>query len=773
MEVLIKKEVAVEQLHEVGKPVPRVDAREKTDGKARYINDYKFDRMLYARVFRSTKAHAKIKRLDISKALALPGVVAVVTAKDIPGKNIVPVVFNDRPLYAEEKVRYIGEAIATVAAISPEIAEKALKLIEVEYEDLPAVYDPVEAMKSEAPKIHDKGNVFVTYKIRKGDVNKGFEEADVIIEKEFKTKHQEHAYLEPQGAIVVPNADGSITVYGSMQCPYYVQNAISMLLGIPRNKVRIVQAVTGGAFGGKEDVPSWVAGEAAIAAYVTQRPVKIIYNREEDLMTTSKRHPSVIRYKMGLKNDGTIVAIKVEYILNAGAYSTLSPPVLFRGTMHVAGPYKVPNVWVDSYAVATNTVPNGAYRGFGTPQVIFAHEAMIDEAAYKLGIDPAEIRLKNALETGDETASGQVLKESVGIKETIKKAIQLSNWSEKRKSYSEMTSGTKRRGIGISSIIYGVSLGAAGKILDGSGASVQITPDGRVIVLVGTTEMGQGMRTVLSQIAAEALGVPTDYIYLPEPDTIAVPDSGPTVASRATFMSGNAILDAISIIKPVMLKIAANMLGVSENEVDVADGKFFVKDKPSKSVLFEDVAREGYLRRERLAAMGWYKAPPTFMDENGLGDVYFTYSFATHVAEVEVDMETGKVNVIDYYAVHDSGKIINPVLAEGQVQGGVAQGIGYALTEDLVLKDGRILNPNFTDYLIPSTMDVPEIKVSFVEAKDSRGPYGAKGLGEPCLMPAAAAVANAIRNATGVRMTELPMTSERVYKALKEAGKAK
>ncbi|MGQ4833020.1 MAG: xanthine dehydrogenase family protein molybdopterin-binding subunit [Candidatus Asgardarchaeia archaeon] len=755
-----------EDLMVVGKPIKRIDAYDKVTGLAKYVRDLKIEHMLYAYAFRSSRPHAKIKSLDVSEARKVPGVAAVVTADDVPGENIVPIILNDRPLLAKDKVRYIGEAIVLIAAETKEIAKIAAGKIKIEYEDLPAVLDPREAMKEDAPWIHDFGNVFTHYKIRTGDVEKAFKEADLIIENEYQTNYQEHLYLEPQGALAIPEGN-AITIYSSTQCPFYVQKAVAKVLGIPRSKVRVVVTTVGGGFGGKEDVPSWVAAEAAVLAWITKKPVLMEYDREEDLETTSKRHPGYIRYKSAFKKDGTLIGIKVEYIIDAGAYSTLSPAVIFRGTVHALGPYKIPNVWIDGYAVATNKVPTGAYRGFGSPQVIFAYEQQIDEAAYKLGLDPAEIRLKNGWELGDKTPTGQILRYSVGLKDTIRKAIEVSKWYEKRKEYSK-DKGTRRRGIGMSTIFYGVGLGAAGKILERSGATVQVTPDGSVIVVVGTSEMGQGMRTALAQIAAEALGVTIDRVYLPEADTMVVPDSGPTVASRATLMSGNAIINAAEEIKKNLLKVASEEMGVPVERLDIKNNKIFDKENTNVFMEFSKAADKAYAKGVKLAAVGWYHGPDTTFDEEGHGNPYFVYSYATHVAEVEVDMETGKINVIDYYAVHDSGKIVNPIMAEGQVQGGVAQGIGYALTEDLIVKDGKILNPNLTDYLIPSIKDVPEIKVYFVEATYPEGPFGAKGLGEPCLMPVAAAIANAVRHATGVRITKIPMTPEKVYFALKK-----
>jgi CO/xanthine dehydrogenase Mo-binding subunit len=490
--------VAVRAENVVGKEVPRLDAEAKVKGQARYADDLAFPGMLYGKAIRSDRPHARILRLDLSRVLAHPKVACVVTAKDIPGRNCIPIIYEDMPLLAEEVVRYVGEPIALLAAETREDAEEAAKLAQIEYEDLPAVFDPLEAIKPEAPQVAvpsaaEKGNIFNHMVIRKGDVGKGFAEADVVVEGEYRVGYQEHAYLEPQGMIAVPEENG-MAVYGTLQCPFYVQKAVAAVLGLPLSRVRVVQTATGGGFGGKEDVPSQVAAMAAVLAWKSGRPVKVVFDRAEDIATTSKRHPGIIRYKTGAKRDGTLTAVEVEFYYNAGAYQTLSSSVLWRGLIHAAGPYRIPNVKIDAYSVATNTVPCGAFRGFGSPQVIFAHESQMDELARRLGMDPLELRRKNALREGDETATAQVLTESVGLLSCIDRAKELSRWEERKRAVEEFNRREKfrRRGLGVSTVMYGVGMGAKAPLLDKAGAYVKLEADGSITVAVGNTEMGQG-----------------------------------------------------------------------------------------------------------------------------------------------------------------------------------------------------------------------------------------------------------------------------------------
>ena len=548
----------------VGKSVLRKDAWAKVTGEAKFASDMYFPQMLHAAIKRSDRAHAKIKSINY------PDNITVITAKDIPGHNIVPVVFKDMPLLADKITRFHGEAIAIVLADTRSEAKQLLDKIEIEYEDLPAVFNPEEALNNENVKLWENGNVYSHHKIRKGNVDAVWEQCDVIVERKYYTPYQEHAYMETQGMVAVPEDDGGIMIYGTMQCPFYVQEGVANVLGIGLNRVNVMQTTVGGGFGGKEDVPSIVAGQAAVAAYLTKRPVKLIYDRDEDIISMSKRHPMVIKYKAGAKRTGELVAIEVDTLMDAGAYITLSPVVAFRNIVHSAGPYKCENVKCDTRTIATNKVPCGAFRGFGIPQAAFAHETQMDLLAEALNMNPAEFRRINLLDVGDKTATNQKLTHSVGSHEAFEKALESSEWSKKWKSPKEKT-GDKRQGIGISTVFYGTGLGAGGKHLSRAGAYVQVLLDGTAFFAVGTTEMGQGMYTVLSQIVAEELGIKYENIRPLHTNTSRVPDSGPTVASRATTMSGNALRDACKPIKKEILKVAREML--NSDKILLIDGK--------------------------------------------------------------------------------------------------------------------------------------------------------------------------------------------------------
>ncbi len=740
----------------VGKSFIRKDAISKVTGRAVFTADLKFQGMLFAATIRSPKPHIKIIGIDDKTAKKIPGVVGIYYAKDIPGENTVPLVFMDYPFLAEKEAKFEGQPVGLVVAESIEVAREAARAVRIKYKELPAVFDPLESMKKNAPKIYGKDNIFRKFVVKKGNVKSA--KVDVEVEDVFTTNYQVHAYLETQSMVAVPQPEGGMNVYGSMQCPFYVQDAVKRILGLPYNKVRIIQETTGGAFGGKEDVPSIVAGHAAFLAAKTGRPVKLVYTREEDFQAMSKRHPGWARIKYGAKKNGKIVSCEVKYILDGGAFATLSPIVLWRGTVHATGPYEIPNVFIETYAVATNKVPCGAYRGFGQPQIAFANESLIDILAEKLGMNPLKLRQINAIKKGSKTETGHKITESIGLGKTMNLAVRAANWNKKWKHPSSKK-GSKRYGIGMASSIYGVGLGAGGKHLAKSGSFVQIEPDGSVLVAVGNTEMGQGARTVLSQIAAEALGAPYEMVDLMATDTSRVPDSGPTVASRTTVMSGNSILTACRRIRKGIDETVRKMLK-AKGKVIVENGFYRIG---GKKVSYRDAIAKAWADRVHLTAAGWFKVEgTTYNEKDGQGDAYFTYTYSTMIAEVEVDVETGEVSVLNFISAHDIGKAINPELAEGQIQGGGLQGIGYGTLENLVLKNGKILNPNFTGYIIPTAMDAPSIKPIIVEEKYKGGPFGAKGLGEPPLICAAPAVANAIYNATGKRIKSLPIIPEKI-----------
>lgn len=733
----------------VGHPVPRPDAPDKVKGTARYIEDLAFADQLHARVLRSPYAHARILRLETSEAAALPGVQAVMTARDVPGANVIPVVKNDWPALAEGMVNHVGEAVAIVAAETREAADRALAAIRVVYDPLPALLTIEDAVA--------KAQVHTHWKLVRGDVDAVLARSDVRVTRAtYRTPYQEHAYLETNGVIALPDGQGGLTVYGSMQCPFYVQKGVASVLGLSLAQVRVIQVTTGGGFGGKEDAPSMPAALCSLLAWRTGRPVRLIYSREEDMASMSKRHPGKIDYCIAVTDDGIIQAVEVDYFLNGGAYATLSPVVLFRGLVHAAGPYRIENARVNAYAVRTHTVPCGAFRGFGEPQVVFAAEAHVDRVAHEMGFDPLEFRRRNLLDYGDVTVTGHRLDVSVGLNEVLEKVLAASDWHKKRKAFAEQDpAATVRSGIGLAAAYYGVGLGALGKHMNAAGANLVVSGDGSVSVAVGTTEIGQGMITVLSQVAAEELGCAMDLVKVVPPDTALVPDSGPTVASRTTLMSGNAVRDAAQRIKKAMQ---------SALEADGLDWEL---------LKWTDRVRECTTRMVQMSAQGWSVPPPTTFDpETGQGEPYVVYTWSVNTVEVEVDTETGVVRPVRVVSGHDVGKIINPQLGEGQIEGGVVQGLGYALVEEHLLHEGRILNPQFSTYIIPTPMDTPEIVPVIVEHEFPWGPYGAKGLGETPLIPVAPALVNAIAHATGVRLTEIPATPERVWQAWRDARAA-
>jgi CO/xanthine dehydrogenase Mo-binding subunit len=751
----------------VGAPVKRVDASDKVTGRAVYLDDMVVPGVLHAALVFPGCAHAVLRGVDASAARSMAGVRSTLTADDIPGENQVGVIDADQPLLPFDRIRYEGDAVAIVVAETAALAREAADAVSVDLTELPGVFDAVRAMEPDAPQVHDGGNVFLHDKVRKGDIDAGFDAADIIVEREFRTHHQEHCYLEPLAALAVPGDNGSMTVYGTMQCPFYVQKAVAGVLGLPLASVRVIQTVTGGGFGGKEDAPSEICACAALAAWKTGSAVKLVYSREEDFLRSSKRHPMHVTFKLGVRRDGTFTAAKIRAVADAGAYSTLTPVVVFRATVHATGPYEIPNVETDVYGVYTNRQTTGAFRGFGQPQVIFANESVIDEVADAIGMDPVDIRLRNCLDVGKRTATNQLLTESVGLKETLERARELSGWDELRQvsGRTPMPRDHVLRGLGVGSIYYGVSLGAKGLALDGSGAHINVYRDGSVRIGVGGTEMGQGLLTVLTQIAADSLGVPVGFIHVERADTSVVPDSGPSVASRTTLMTGNAVIDAARKLRAVMGEVAADSLGLDASEIEFGGGTV---GSVEKNVTFAELAEQCWVRNVSTAADGWYAAPESTFDENGQGDAYAVYSYATHVAEVEVDTETGQVSVVRITAAHDVGRVMNPVTLEGQIEGGVLQGVGMALYEQMKTEGGAVKTPDFSTYIIPTAMDTPEIRTVFVEDPYSRGPFGAKGIGETPAMPGAVAVANAVSNALGVRFHELPLTPERVRRAVSE-----
>ncbi|MCX8118522.1 MAG: xanthine dehydrogenase family protein molybdopterin-binding subunit [Desulfobacterota bacterium] len=744
-------------MRQIGKGLPKVDALDKVLGKARFGADLPGEDFLHLKVVRSRKPHAKILGLEMAEALKVEGVERIFTSDDIPGKNLVGTIKKDQPVLAKEKVRSIGDAVALVAARTMEAAEEAARRVIIHYEDLPCLRTPEEALRLDAPAIHEGGNLLIEFNLVKGDVQKGFQEADLVVEKTYETTWVDHAYLEPDAGIAYIDEAGRITVVCPTQNVHYDQKEVASVLSLPLEKVRIIQSSTGGGFGGRLDLT--VQPYLALAVYHLRRPVRIVYSREEVFEVISKRHPLKIRYRSGAKRDGQLTAVEVEILGDTGAYASYGPTVGIRSAIHATGPYQVPNVKVLSRMVYTNNPWSGAMRGFGVPQVAFAHESQMDLLAEALGIDPIEIRLKNALTVGSETATGQRLKSSVGIGETLRR---VKEWRDQNRfSLTDPSRPHLRRGIGIASMWYGI--GNTG-IANPSTAQVEISPEGRIRLYTGVADIGQGSDTVLLQIAAEALGVSLDQIDLIRADTAKTTDAGATSASRQTYISGNAILEAVKDLKERVLEEASSILREEMNELFIEEAAVRHRKNRSLSIPLGEVAR---MARRVLRGEGSFDPETTRLDpQTGQGSPYATYAFATHLAEVEVDIESGKVKVVRVVACHDVGRPIHPKNVVGQIIGGVAMGVGFALMEEY--QPGETVS--FVNYLIPTSKDVPEVVPLLVEETEPSGPFGAKGVGEPALIPCAPAILNAINRAVGERIYQLPASLERVLEAVRRKG---
>ena len=750
-----------DKLKIIGKPERRVDAWGKVTGRAKFAADYNVAHQLVGKVLRSKHPHAKIRRLDTDKAKKLPGVAAVLTAADIPGKKVFGIVLENQAILAEDRVRYLGDGVALVAASTVEVAVEALSLIEVEYEPLPVVSDPEEAMKPGSPVLHGEKNEFVHHKVRKGDIVKGFDEADFVIERKFRTQFIEHSYIEPEAVLAEPEEQGGVRITGSVQNLFSSRRSVAAALNLPLNRIQIVQATLGGSFGGKDEAMTSMCCRAGLLALATGKPVKMVNTREESMLESYKRHPYVLYYKWGAKKDGTITAMESRIIADGGAYASMSQFVTWRSVVQASGPYYCENVKTDVYAAYTNNNYTGAMRGFGSPQVNFAIESMMDELAEKVGVSPLAIRLKNGFETGAVTATGQKLTHVVSLKDVLKKAADGIGFEMKWEKNRQASNAEKKRGVGLACSYRGVSLGAEG--VDAAETIVSVQTDGSVIVSSGVTDMGQGAQTQMSQIAAEVLGISMDRIQFLNTNTSRVADSGPTVASRGTVMGGAAAKNAAEQVRKTLLEVASAMVNIEISRLDLQDNYLVDVRSNQRLASFAELATECFNKGRPIMGLGWHKSPKTSWDEErGQGDAYFTFVYGANAAEVEVDTETGKVDVVDFVSVHDVGKAINRAMVVGQMCGGVAMGLGYGLLEEFELENGAPKQLNFDEYLIPTSMDVPRIKTFIVENEDPAGPFGAKSVGEPTNEIAAPAIVNAIFNATGRRLYEIPANLERV-----------
>ncbi|WP_054522262.1 molybdopterin-dependent oxidoreductase [Thermanaerothrix daxensis] len=747
----------------VGKVHPRPDAVAKVTGRAKYTDDLQFEGMLHARVKRAMVPSAIVTRIDVSKARALPGVVAVLTAEDIPGEHNHGLVIYDWPILVGvgERVRYVGDALALVAAETREIATQALDLIEVEFEPLPVVSDPVQAAQPDAPKIHPNGNLLKHIKVRKGDVAQGFAEADVILEHTFYTPMHDHAFLEPECSIARPTPDGRMEVYVGSQIPYADRQQIARALGWPETRVHVIGQLMGGGFGGKEDIAGQI--HAALLAHATGRPVKLLYDRHESLIAHPKRHATQIRVKVGAKSDGRLTAVETELYGDTGAYASLGEKVMTRATTHSSGPYEVPHVKADCYAMYTNNPPAGAFRGFGVMQSAFAIESIMDMLAERLGMDPVELRRKNALRVGSVTNTGQVLRQSVGLLECIEKVeAEMRRLGGPNPFEPKAVPGAPhlRRAWGFAVGYKNTGLG--GGAPDKAGAEVELRRDGTFQVRTSSAELGQGLPTVLQLIAAEELNQSPRRIEVLLMDTDLTPDGGPTTASRQTFVTGNAVRYAARALKELLTSELSERYDVPPEQVRFVEGLAQIN---GRTLTLQQVAEEMMASGRPPVTSYTYWAPATRPLGEG-GDMHFAFSFAAQAAEVEVNTLTGEVKVLRMIIANDVGYAINPLGLRGQIEGGAIMGIGHTLTENFILKDGHVVTDRLARYRTPSIVHTPEIISFVVEHPVAEGPYGAKGVGEIVLIPTPPAITNAIYNAVGVRVDRLPVDQEMICKAL-------
>jgi CO/xanthine dehydrogenase Mo-binding subunit len=775
----------------VGQRVSHHDFVEKVKGSLRYAGDEQLPGMLHARLVRSLVPSARIVSIGTRQAQALRGVAAVLTGADVPRNTLVERASGGlgelaiaMPILACERVRYVGEPVALVAAATQQIADEAAELVTVEYAELPGVYDMEAALEPDAPLVHDEGNLLVSWHIARGDCDAAMAAADIIVDGVYRTQHVEHAYLEPEAGVGWIDND-VVTVRASTQVIEHAAE-IAEILDLPANKVRVIAAYLGGGFGGKEDMT--VEPFIALLVWKTRRPVRMIWDRQESMLASTKRHPFLMRYRTGARRDGTIVAQDVDILGDAGAYPYLSARILFAGAALSCGPYQVPSVRVRARPVFTNNVPTSAFRGFGAMQVTFGYESQMDRVAEALGLDRAEVRHRNFLRQGDVIPTGETLDTAVAVGETLRRALgALGDRSEP--SAAGRLIG---RGFACNMQPYGRTIW----FRDRAAAWLTLQGDGSLLIRSGVTDLGAGQAASLGQIASELLGVPLGDISVYIGDTALTPPAGGTFATRQLYMSGNAVLNAARTLRAAIDPVAADLLGCPAGELRYEDGLVRAGDSAgargvsasprptgttplqttargasSASISLAELARACDAQAVELSCLSTWRAESgTFDPATGQGASFPDYTYGTHAAEVEVDPETGEVRVLRYVASHDLGRAINPMRVEGQIQGGAMQGLGYALTEEIVLEEGLTASSLFASYFMPTAMDMPDVEVEIVESGAGKGPLNARGIGEPPVGPVAPAIASAIADATGCRPTRLPMTAERVLALLDMAA---
>ena len=732
----------------IGKPVPRKEGREKVTGQAQYVDDMVLPNMLHGATVRSQVPRGKIKKITFGPGIAWDEFV-IVSAKDIPGANCIALIVEDQPCLASEFVNHPEEPILLLAHPDRHVLPKAVAAVSIEYEALPAIFT-IDESEQRSEIIWGSDNTFKTYLVEKGNVDLVWEQAAFIVDGEYCTGAQEQLYIENNGMIAAFDPAHGITVWGSLQCPYYVHKALMKLCDLSEAKVRVVQMETGGAFGGKEEYPSMIAGHAALLAMKSGRPVKIIYDRMEDMVATTKRHPSRTRHRTALDKDGKILGGEIDFTIDGGAYATLSSVVLSRGTIHAGGAYYWPSIRIRAKAVATNAPPHGAFRGFGAPQSLFALERHMDRIAQTIGVSPVEIRRRNFLKTGQTTTTDQAVHEPIDLDTLLDRALELSGYAAKRERFvAQNETSTQKKGMGIATFLHGAGFTGSGERYLSSLVAVEGCAEGTVRVLVSSTEFGQGTKTVLSQIVAETLGLRYEDVAVAQPDTVEVPNSGPTVASRTVMVVGKIVQSAAQGIKQTLQ--AAGLLGDSYSPEE-----------------FRAACRNYVSTHGAFRSLARYEAPAgVFWDDAKYrGEAYAAFAWAVYIAEVSVDLTTYGVTVDEFVALQEVGKVLHPILAEGQITGGVAQAIGMTLYEKVIWQNGRMQNGQLTNYIMPTSADLPRIRVFFEELGNVHGAFGAKGIGELPMDGPAPAIVNAVVDALGIPFDSIPLLAEDVFEAL-------
>jgi len=752
----------------IGKSLPRPDAWEKVRGRPIFAGDFAVAGMLHARIVRSPYASARITRIDLAAAAARPGVVAVLTHADVPRNEMrmelpgrmaeatAGAVLATQPVLAHDRVRFQGEPVVAIAAETPEAATAAAERVRVEYESLPGVYDPVSALEPGAPQVHEGGNVLRRWHLRKGDLAAGWRMADVVVEHTYRTPFVDHAYMETETGVGWIDAEGVLTLRVSTQVLEHFRD-VADVLDLPHSRVRLEGAYLGGGFGGKEDVT--VECLLGLLVWKTRRPVSLVFSREESFIGHGKRHPYALRYRTGATRAGELTALEAELVSDSGAYAALSPWVLLYSLVTATGPYRVPHVTVDAVTVYTNNPVASAYRTFGSIQTCMAYESQMDALAEALGMDPLELRERNFLRKGDSIATGQVLESEPLLGETMRRA-----WA---------ALGPPRAGVGPARVARGLaaSFTPYGRMCwthDSASAWVGMELDGTAVVRCAAPDVGGGQTASLCSITAEVLGLPPEQVVAVGRDSHFTPRAGTTTATRQLFMSGNAVLVTAREVRRHLVDQAAELLEAAPGDIELADGRAFVRGATGRAVGFAAIVKAATAAGRPVQALEKYDAPsaPTIDPATGQGKPFNDYTFGTQAVEVEVDGETGHTRVTRLAACYDVGQAINRQSAEGQIEGGAVQGMGHAMMEEVVLDEGISKNPHLLDYKIPTTLDAPPIETVLLESGAGLGPFGAKGIGEPAMTPTPAALMNAVSRATGTRMTDLPLTAERVLRAI-------